>query len=194
MKCNYIYWKEMRIESLHPLKGGIGFKTSVIPVRLPKGNTRKHWLCAITSTHKHLKPELNTNRTQIIKNRKNIELHAPVQPKSLSWWEEVGNSLIFQHIAASLDTPWLPTALLPGHYIDTAFGLQLLVHTHACMVCWPGQELLWLPVAVMWLLIQHTHATTSHSMTSTELQHPLWHLVALITTIVSVASGGPLGH
>jgi len=97
MKCNYIYWKEMRIESLHPLKGGIGFKTSVIPVRLPKGNTRKHWLCAITSTHKHLKPELNTNRTQIIKNRKNIELHAPVQPKSLSWWEEVGNSLIFQH-------------------------------------------------------------------------------------------------
>jgi hypothetical protein len=27
-----------------------------------------------------------------------IELHAPtVQPKSLSWWGEVGNSLIFQH-------------------------------------------------------------------------------------------------
>lgn len=48
-------------------------------------------------------------------------------------------------IAASLDTPWLPTALLPGHYIDTAFSLQLLVHTHVCMVRWPGQELLSLP-------------------------------------------------
>ena len=26
-----------------------------------------------------------------------IKLHAPTQPKSLSWWGEMGNSLIFQH-------------------------------------------------------------------------------------------------
>ena len=24
-------------------------------------------------------------------------MHQPIQPKSLSWWEEVGNSLILQH-------------------------------------------------------------------------------------------------
>jgi len=43
-------------------------------------------------------------------------------------------------IAASLDTPWLPTALLPGHYIDTAFGLQLLVHTPCLhgLLAWAG--------------------------------------------------------
>jgi len=106
-------------------------------------------------------------------------------------------------IAASLVTAWLPTALLPGHYIDTAFGLQLLVHTPCLhgLLAWAGAA--FGTSAVMWLLTQHTHATTSHGITITKLQHPLRHLVALITAIVSVASvaeertvftGGPLGH
>lgn len=38
------------------------------------------------------------------------------------------------------------------------------------------------------LLLQHAHAAISHAITSTKLQHPVWHLVALITALVIVPS------
>ena len=46
-------------------------------------------------------------------------MHQPIQPKSLSWWGEVGNSLIFQHIASA------NSSTLPMNIYNDLWGSNL---------------------------------------------------------------------
>jgi hypothetical protein len=53
------------------------------------------------------------------------------------------------------------------------------------LLAWPAAAF---ATSAVTLLLQHAHAAISHAITSTKLQHPVWHLVALITALVIVPS------
>jgi len=71
-------------------------------------------------------------------------MHRPVQPKSLSWWGKVGNSLILQHfgsptvsyVHSSPANPWLTLFNIEGPHQSWIGSISLEVLSTASSIRW----------------------------------------------------------